>query len=161
MNRTGKMPFAMWWQIRVELRLQTFGGLRKQPWWARPIHLLGDAIYWARRRLQGARPIELGKLGETHGFIEEPALSIAWGGVCPVQGDGVIDGRPCYYRSRGEGWQLYIAADGSDEPLADDAWIYSESRYFTPDGGYVASGVSERCIRKAALLFRYVIGEKQ
>lgn len=156
----GRYPYAkaplrrrlsIWWSIRVEHRLQGYGSVFAKRWDHRAVQWCGWKLHELRRRLQGARNVEC---GETDGFIEEGGLSIAWSGMCPVQGDGEIDGRVCYYRSRGDGWQFHVAAPGSDDVFADDAWEYAEAPYIWPAGGYVAAAVSERCIRKAAAAFR-------
>lgn len=142
---------SIWWAIRVEHRLQGYGSVLSKRWHHRTVQWFGWKLHELRRRLQGARNVEQ---GDTCGSIDEPGLSIAWSGMCPVQGDGDVDGRVCYYRSRGDGWQFSVAAPGSDDALADDAWEYAEDPYIWPAGGYVAAAVSERCIRKAVAAFR-------
>ncbi len=92
--------------------------------------------------------------GSCGGFIDEPDLSIRFGGTTPVQGDGMVDGRPCYYRSRGTGWQFSVAPPGSDDALDLRAWEWGENPYIWPDGGYVTREISEQCIRKAVALWR-------
>jgi hypothetical protein len=41
------------------------------------------------------------------------------GGACPVQGYGVVDGYPWYFRARGSCWSLDVAVD----PLADPVGV--------------------------------------
>lgn len=148
-----RVPFMIWWSIYVEHRLQYFGP-PSEPLWAKPVRWFGWKLYLLRRFLQGARPIACRGYEATQGFICEDGIDLTWGGACPVQAEGTVDGRAAYYRSRGEGWSLSIAAPGSDDVFADDAWDYHEAPYFFPDGGWVATEVSERCIRKAIGLFR-------
>jgi len=106
-----------------------------------------------KRYLHGARRVELAPWMETSSLLVEHGLAIAWGGACPVQGEGTLDGRECYYRSRGEGWQFHVAGPDGDV-FGDDAWVYSERKYIFPDGGWVSPAVSARCIRKAVKLYR-------
>lgn len=65
-----------------------------------------------------------------------------------------VDGLPCYYRSRGEGWQFHVASWPDGDALAEDAWVYSERPYFFPQGGWVSPEVSRECIRRAVSLYR-------
>lgn len=111
---------------------------------------LGWRIYGIRRWLEGARIVED---GDTVGSIREEGIDIAWGGMCPVQGEGIVDGWAVYYRSRGEGWQFHVAASET-EIFDNDVYFYEKHNYFWPQGGYVASSVSERCIREAITAFR-------
>lgn len=144
---------GFWWCHCVEHQLQMFCGYPTQ-WWARPVRWLGDALYYSRRWLQGARKIRTGEPFEaTDGSFAAHDCEIQFSGACPVQGEGwVTDSsgmrRECYYRSRGEGWQFHVAPIGGD--IFDDGeWVYSESRYFFPDGGYVTASVSCDCISRA------------
>jgi hypothetical protein len=122
----------------------------------RPVRWLGRAWYLSLRYLAGARRVRTADGLHTDGWLDEPGLAIAWDGACPVQGEGMVDGRHCYYRSRGEGWQFSVAPPGgSDEDVfADDAWEYSESPYIFPEGGWVHPEVTEAGIRKAVAKFR-------
>lgn len=150
------LRLGIWWSIYVEYRLQNFGPVFSKRWHHRAVCWLGDTIYRTRRWFQGARSVETTDLEGTAGMWHAgPSFWIAFDGACPVQGDGEIDGRACYYRSRGEGWQFHVAAPGkdSDGVFDDDAWVYSERRYCFPDGGWVSADVSVRCIRKAVALF--------
>lgn len=45
------------------------------------------------------------------------------GGNCPVQGYGTVNGKPFYFRARGERWSMSIG--GSDEILSPE-WYYEE-----------------------------------
>lgn len=114
---------------------------------------LGDAWYNSQRYLAGARHIKTAPYAETKGSICcEDGLEIDFGGACPVQGDGTIDGRACYYRSRGEGWQFHVAREGTDDLF--NGWHYEESPYFWPEGGWVSADVSRVCIRRAVEAWR-------
>lgn len=49
------------------------------------------------------------------------------GGACPVQGDGVVDGRAWYFRARGRHWSLSVAWRDGVEPASvtatgEDGW---------------------------------------
>jgi hypothetical protein len=68
---------------------------------------------------------------------------IEFGGACPVQGHGIIDGCDAYYRSRGIGWSLEIAPRGKS--VDDDfvEWSYWSGRvYHFPDGGWLHADVT-------------------
>lgn len=104
-------------------------------------------IYLLVRALQGARIPKLGTLNETSGSIHEDGIDIEWGGACPVQGEGEIDGHECYYRARGEWWSLDLGEDG-------ELFSYSERAYCWPQGGWVHRDESESNIRKAVAKWR-------
>jgi hypothetical protein len=148
---------SIWWETAVEMRLQRSGGSSAARH-HRAIRWLGETLYLTRRWLQGARKIEtaggIADIHRTAGCVGDNGFDIDFSGACPVQGDGEIDGRVCYYRSRGEGWQFHVAPVGSDDVFAGDAWTYSERKYCFPDGGWVTAEVSIACIRKAVALFR-------
>ena len=38
------------------------------------------------------------------------------GGNCPVQAEGTIDGRPFYFRARGQSWSMGIGGDVVGDP---------------------------------------------
>lgn len=95
--------------------------------------------------------------GDTHGVAAGEGYEVAFGGACPVQGDGVIDGYPCYYRSRGSGWSLDVYPVGTDTYSDLDAkpiWEHAETCYLWPDGGWVSAARSVACIERAVALFR-------
>jgi hypothetical protein len=122
---------------------------RHRPWlrWA---YVLG-------RWLHGARRVKNQGLEGTRGALNVEGIDIEWGGACPVQGEGTVDGYPCYYRSRGECWEIEVFPIGTDlekTPWPDSVWYYDECPYIWPDGGWVPAQVSEQCIRKAVQLFR-------
>lgn len=52
--------------------------------------------------------------GDTDGVAAGEGYEVTFGGGCPVQGDGVVDGFPCYYRSRGAGWSFSVYPVGTD-----------------------------------------------
>lgn len=136
----------IWWYCYVE----------HAPGWRGKV---GHWIYVGRRYLQGCRRVETDGYDAIAGSIDEPGLSISWGGACPVQGYGTVDNRACYYRSRGEGWQFHVAANGADPDdddaiFGEDAWEYAEAPYIWPDGGWVSASVTERRIRKAVAKYR-------
>lgn len=46
-------------------------------------------------------------------------LHIEWlGGNCPVQSEGTVDGKPFYFRARGEHWSMGIGG----EPVGEPEW---------------------------------------
>lgn len=87
--------------------------------------------------------------GETYGrILGEDGIKIEWGGMCPVQGTGHVDGKTIYYRARGMGWSVDIAED------TPEAWSYEEAQYIWPDGGWLQASVSAANIRKAVAKWR-------
>jgi hypothetical protein len=148
------LALAQRWQI-FEHRLETFRFGRSERW-AAPVRALGRALYLTRRFIQGARRVETGGYDGTFGLYEAEGVSVAFGGAVPIQGDGEVDGHPCYYRSRGEGWSFEVYARGADvsRELPDPIWEYGERRYFFPFGGWVTARVSMACIARAVAKFR-------
>jgi hypothetical protein len=92
-----------------------------------------------------------GSFEEAQGAIHDDGITITWGGACPVQGQGVVDGVGCYYRSRGSGWHMEF---GDGEPCGGSNWSYEETCYIWPDGGWVTAQESERNIRLAVERWR-------
>lgn len=113
-------------------------------------------IYRFIRWFQGAKKVK--KSSDTKGIYRSNDAYVNFGGACPVEGIGEIDGHGIYYRSRGEGWSLEIYEDTIDiaeENVSGDViWEYGESRYYWPDGGWVSAEVSFANIDKALKLFQ-------
>lgn len=89
----------------------------------------------------------------TGGDYVSSGVEVVFGDACPVQGYGTVDGFECYYRSRGTGWQFHVYAPGG-ELFEDDIFVYTESPYFFPQGGWVSPVVSKRCIERAVAAWR-------
>jgi hypothetical protein len=71
-----------------------------------------------------------------------PGLEIAMlGGNCPVQAEGTINGKPFYFRARGEHWSIGV---GGDEVL-DPEWSRSEQ---WGDSRFAAGWMSEEVARE-------------
>jgi hypothetical protein len=115
---------------------------------------LGRALYVAERYLRGARPVEMAGFEKTAGEIVEYGLEISWGGACPVHGEGLVDGRACDYRSRGESWSFSVYRGPKSEDMEIPTWEHAERPYLFPQGGWVAPYISEACIRRAVSLWR-------
>lgn len=48
------------------------------------------------------------------------------GGNCPVQAEGTVDGKPFYFRARGNEWRMNIG--GEDEAvIITPEWTYAEN----------------------------------
>lgn len=58
------------------------------------------------------------------------------GGACPLQGDGVVDGLPWYFRARGGSWEFAVAATPDGDPVAA---CFSDA----PTGSFRADGEAE------------------
>ncbi len=55
-------------------------------------------------------------------------------GNCPVQADGMIDGKPFYFRARGSSWSIGIGG----ERVLDPEWWYGEDYGYGPyDAGWM------------------------
>lgn len=68
------------------------------------------------------------------------------GGNCPVQADGTVNGKPFYFRARGEHWSMGIGGD----PVADPEWYRRQPWGDTPfEAGWmpfeIARGFIETC----------------
>jgi hypothetical protein len=64
-------------------------------------------------------------------------LNIDWiGGNCPVQSEGTVDGKPYYFRARGEHWSMGIGGD----PVGEPEWYWRE-KY--SDDDFVAGWMTE------------------
>lgn len=59
------------------------------------------------------------------------------GGNCPVQAEGEVDGKPFYFRARGEHWSIGI---GGDDVVLTPEW-YMEEKY--PGGQFAAGWMTE------------------
>lgn len=125
-----------------------------RPW---PVRAPCRAIRYIVNTFRGARPVKLatGEYGTEGYWARVHAIDgsdyIEFGGACPIQGYGEVDGRNAYYRSRGTGWSLEIAPLGK---LVDDdciEWQYWSGRvYHFPDGGWVHPAVTRANLDRAA-----------
>jgi hypothetical protein len=101
-----------------------------------------------------------GGFDETNGSFNEDGLTIEFGGACPVQGFGTLDGRFVYYRARGDGWSFEVWAEGVD--VADDGlpepspeWALDRhGTYAWPEGGYLHRDQSILNLREALAAWR-------
>lgn len=66
----------------------------------------------------------------TDGEFSEDGLVMKFGGACPVQGYGTLDGRIAYFRARHDSWRLEVYEEGAkaDEsfrlPMEPAEWSY-------------------------------------
>ena len=134
---------ARLWMLRYKLR-------GRLPW-------LYEPIYTLIRRLQGARRPPIRGYEATAGELDADGIRMHWGGACPVQGEGEIDGHPVYYRSRGETWTAEFFAPGTDisEDLDGEVVFETYHRdYINYDGGWIAAEETVRNLTQAAQEFR-------
>ncbi|MGO7035422.1 hypothetical protein ACCT19_31865, partial [Rhizobium ruizarguesonis] len=85
--------------------------------------------------------------------IERNGYILDWlGGNAPVQAEGVIDGRPLYFRARGTQWSLEIGYEerGDRPPI----WWHVEDWGEWPDAGYMPEDIALEMIEKAVALYR-------
>lgn len=105
-------------------------------------------------------------MSDTSGTYRGKNVSIDFGGACPVQGYGMVDGYPIYYRSRGEGWQFHVYDSGSPDVEQHgipntEIFVYTEKPYTWPHGGWITTEESRKNIRKAIGKFRYAQNHKE
>jgi hypothetical protein len=79
-------------------------------------------------------------------------INIHWlGGICPVQGDGTIEGASFAFRARGERWSVTIE---NHYNRATNTWGWSYGEPYKVGTKYAAGWMNrrraKRCIRKAA-----------
>lgn len=73
------------------------------------------------------------------------------GGNCPVQAEGIINGKPFYFRARGDCWSIGI---GGDDPVMEPEWSYEEEYGDGPyDAGWMTKEEARAFIEKAAVKF--------
>jgi len=155
----------------VEVLNVAYGSPKKYPTAYHAAMELGAALHtWGQHLVMVKLTVEehdepkpcpkTGNLAETAGSIGDDGIEIDFGGACPVQGDGTVDGHPCYYRSRGTGWQFAIWEQGVTQEQIDGPeaaapiWEYSDDPYAFPDGGWIAASESIDNIRHAVAEFR-------
>ena len=73
------------------------------------------------------------------------------GGNCPVQARGTIDGKPFYFRSRGEHWSMSI---GGADVVGDPEWYHEEEYGPWPDAGWISDDQARAFIDKASGFYR-------
>lgn len=60
----------------------------------------------------------------------------SFGGNCPVQAEGTVDGKQFYFRARGDSWQLHIG--DSDHDIWTNPLFYTEQAYGEwPEAGWM------------------------
>lgn len=96
---------------------------------------------------------KLGGFADTEGSYHEllddgREVEIPFGGACPVQGEGEVEGLPAYYRSRGAHWSLTITLSEEEE------WTYGRVCGAWPDAGWLHREESLRNIAEAVRAFR-------
>ncbi|TBB60684.1 hypothetical protein ELH43_36720 [Rhizobium ruizarguesonis] len=85
--------------------------------------------------------------------IERNGYTLHWlGGNAPVQAEGIVDGRPLYFRARGTQWSLEIGYEerGDRPPM----WWHVEDWGEWPDAGYMPEDIALEMIDKAVALYR-------
>ena len=83
-----------------------------------------------------------------------PDITIDYlGGNCPVQAEGTVNGKPFYFRARGEHWSMSI---GGADPVGEPEWDHAEWFGEWPDAGWMTPQQAEAFLRAAAA--RYAEG---
>jgi hypothetical protein len=95
-----------------------------------------------------ARCPKTSNVAGAEGHYLAPGVDVPFGGACPIQGEGTLDGFPVYYRARGAGWSLSVTLSDNEE------WTYGDAPYAWPDGGWLDAEESVANIRTATEAFR-------
>jgi hypothetical protein len=83
-------------------------------------------------------------------------VQIDWlGGNCPVQAEGNVDGKPFYFRARGNHWTMGIGSD----PVGSPEWDYEEQYGDEPfAAGWMTEEEARAFIDKAVTLYELCNG---
>lgn len=99
--------------------------------------------------------------------MKAQGFDVQWlSGLCPVQANGLIDGRPFYFRARHDAWSIRIAkfkGHQTHEIFSDldavidapDAWEHREKYGEDPDAGYMPFIEALQFIEWAAKRWRW------
>lgn len=137
-------PITLRDRIRTHLWIWRWRIEQRAPW-----------LYAAWRYLCGARRPFMGE--NTNGLYDAPGAWVSFGGACPVQGTGEVDGCGVYYRSRGESWSVeFYDCEVSDDLPEDDhlIWEYRRREYVGFAGGWIDHRESRRNLGIAIRAFR-------
>lgn len=75
-------------------------------------------------------------------------VEVDWiGGNCPVQAEGLVLGKPFYFRARGDSWSMGI---GGDDPCVNPEWFRQEIWGVWPDAGWMLEDEARRLIERCA-----------
>jgi hypothetical protein len=74
-----------------------------------------------------------------------------FGGNCPVQAEGTIDGHAFYFRARGAHWSMSI---GGKDVIGEPLWRHFEYWAPWPMAGYMTDDEARECIDRAIDIFR-------
>lgn len=96
--------------------------------------------------------------GERKTAIEADGFDgVSWGGWCPVQGFGWVDGCAIYFRARGSAWRLEIGRGPAlcdYEMPAHVAWTLRAEYGEFPDAGWMDDAHVRSCILVAIAVWR-------
>ena len=84
--------------------------------------------------------------------MSEPEIVIeTYGGNCPVQADGTVNGKPFYFRARGQRWSMSI---GGDDVIGKPEWYHQEAYGDTEfAAGWMEWEEALTFLRKAAAMY--------
>jgi len=90
-------------------------------------------------------------------FTERPVGILR--GYVPVQGEGIIDGKPWYFRARGDSWSLSISENTGGSPIEvrwgnESGWYYEDNWGEWPDAGYMSYEEAWKIIEDCFVKFR-------
>ena len=72
------------------------------------------------------------------------------GGNCPVQGYGTVNGKPFYFRARGEDWSMCVG-DSSGDLILEPDWYFEQPYGDEPfSAGWMTETEARAFIQQAA-----------
>jgi len=86
----------------------------------------------------------------TDGSINDDGITTQFGGQCPVQGIGLVDGRSFYYRSR-NGWKFEVLLYASSGTAATWRCDGNDDDQY---GGFARAATTAKNIRSAVAEWR-------
>ncbi len=84
-------------------------------------------------------------------MMDDKVVIDTFGGSCPFQAEGTVDGQEFYFRSRGSSWTFAVGGDVVMAP----AWLYEEDYGSEPyEAGWITDDEARAFITKAVSLYR-------
>lgn len=92
------------------------------------------------------------EISMSKGETTPPDIRVDWlGGNCPVQAEGTINGRPFYFRARGNSWRMNI---GGGDVVTEPEWSYDADYGTGPfDAGWMTQDQALTFIQQSAERF--------
>ena len=97
----------------------------------------------------------------TNGELHEGGLVITFGGACPVQGYGSLDGRGVYFRARHDVWRVEVYGEGVEVdgyiglPKEPPEWVHHGTH---DHAGWMRPDETIAALREALAAYRARLG---